>query len=242
MSMFFRRGGRLDVVVLRKVHAALSVVARNTPSHTISEQSISAELQRLRTWWDAVEDLEAHVHVVSRVALEHAGGKMKPTMVHHEWNFFTKVREFLRVTSTATGNFGTFNAFAADTATITFATAKVDASSLGRPVRGVPAPAAVPKRTRSDMAAYYSQINYYDVADVGEKKAFAVIDLADTPPLASYYKWPALVDAGTGNVADPLTFLKWGDAAVDSVDVPVGPSMSHTAEAAEAADAHWGLP
>ena len=38
MSMFFRRGGRLDVVVLRKVHAALVELA-GTPPFTGADQN-----------------------------------------------------------------------------------------------------------------------------------------------------------------------------------------------------------
>ena len=252
-SMFFRRGGRLDVSVLRKAHSAFSVMARNTPCLSISDQCIVAELQRLRLWLSETDGFEAHVHILSKVALS-ADGKMKAAMIHHEWNFFTQVRELLRTVSVATANFGTFNAFLADTAHITFSTAKVTASSLCRPgdpnagggtrllpqrapsVRGPIAP-TLPKRTRHDVAAHYGQVNYSVVSDEGTKKVFKVIDLSGTPPLASYYKWPALIDAGTGHVADPLTWLKWGDVTADIVVPELSPSLV----AAASSTALWSL-
>lgn len=67
----------------------------------------------------------------------------------------------------------------------------------------------------------------------GEKKKFVVIDMAHTPPTAPYYKWPALVDRGSGDPACPLTWIKWGDDSTEAddpndidVDVPaVSPSI-----------------
>ena len=251
MSSFIRSGHKLCVNALRAMHYSLSCIALSNATVIFSKDKIEAMLTQVSRF-NSIDKLEAHVHLIAAVALEE-NGTMKRSLVHNEFAFFTAITNVLIAFSKNNKCFETFQAFKAECSMIRFSTTKRPENSWKIIAKGpfnpevapftfpkaytpTPTPktyprAAITTKPRSKSIETMSDGNdesdYSDIAEEGDEHTFAVVDWSVDLAPQPYYRWPALIEKGSGVVDDPLTWVKWGDMMMTvDIDVPpVSPSL-----------------
>ena len=237
MSQYIRAGGKLNVQALRAIHYSLSTVALTNARVIFSKEKLEMMLKEVCKFSNSVEKFEAHIHLVAAVALEN-NGTMKRSLVHNEFAFFTAITNVLIAFSKNNKGFETFQAFKAECSVLRFHTTKRTLNPDAAPFLHVKntyppkpphprsnntKPRFKPNETTNDSN---DESDYSDVAEEeGDEHNFATVDYSKEITPQPYYRWPALIEKGSGVIDDPLTWVKWGDMMVDIDVPPVSPSL-----------------
>ena len=169
---------------------------------------------------------------------------MKRLLVHNEFAFFTAITNILIAISKNCKCFHTFQSFKAECSMIRFSnTKRIDCKFVAKgnsppftspqnvnqytPKTCPRAVTAVTTKSRSKSIETddNDESDYEDVAEGREGHEFAVVDWSVDIKPQPYYRWPALIEKGSGVVDDPLTWVHWGDMMIEIDVPPVSPSL-----------------